>query len=90
MIFILTFSLATACFWEILEYGTDKLLLKNTQRIETGVNDTMKDIIISLLGNLLFLVTFWYEYKSNCNLLIKRSKELWSNGRSNNKYIKQK
>lgn len=90
LLFILTFSLATACFWEILEYATDKVLLKNTQRVETGVNDTMKDIIISLLGNLLFLVTFWYEYQNNCKLLIKRSKELWSNGKSNNRYIKQK
>lgn len=63
IVFIFVFSLATSGFWEICEFTVDNVLGSDTQRAATGVFDTMKDIIVALLGNILFLVWYYYETK---------------------------
>lgn len=40
------------------------------QRVATGVNDTMKDMISALAGTILFNMWFYYEYANNHKLLI--------------------
>ena len=48
----------------------DNLFNGDMQRKATGVYDTMKDIIITLFGNVLFILSFIFEYK-NKKLLIR-------------------
>ena len=64
--FIFILSLASSCIWEISEFIIDNLFNMDMQRKLTGVNDTMKDVIVTLLGNILFILC----YKNN--LLIKQ------------------
>ena len=64
-------SLAVAALWEIFEFSADNLLGGDAQKvIETGVTDTMKDIICALLGSLLVSVCYAYEYVNNKKLII--------------------
>lgn len=62
ILFIISFVLAVAAFWEIFEFTSDSLLGLDAQRVlETGVTDTMKDIILAFLGGNLFLTIFMYS-----------------------------
>ncbi len=72
IIYIISITLMVACLWEIFEFTADNLLGGDAQRvIETGVTDTMKDIICAFLGSILFSICYLYEYIQNKNLLIK-------------------
>lgn len=66
--FSLSFSLAIAAIWEIIEYGINFILHNDPQKVlETGVGDTMQDIIACLLGSLLvvaFLIRFYKTGKA--------------------------
>ena len=72
VLFIFVFSLATSGLWEIFEFTIDNLLGEDMQRRATGVYDTMKDIIVTLFGNVLFILSFCYEYKEKKEILIKK------------------
>lgn len=63
IIFIILFSLASSCLWEVIEYLIDTIFKSDMQRRLTGVYDTMKDIIVAILGNILFVIWYFYEYK---------------------------
>ena len=69
-LFIFIFSLATSGLWEIFEFMVDNIFNADMQRSATGVYDTMKDIIITLFGNILFILSYIFEYK-NKKLLIR-------------------
>lgn len=57
VMFLICFTLAVAACWEIFEFTSDSLLGLDAQRvIETGVTDTMKDIICALLGSIIFIL----------------------------------
>lgn len=74
IIFIISFTLMIASFWEFLEYGADTFLNMNVQHsIETGVSDTMDDMLIANLGS--FIVSFIYlvECKFLNNGFIKKT-----------------
>ena len=54
-IFILSFSIAVAGIWEIAEFSMDRFTGSNLQHwLDTGVIDTMEDIICGTLGGLVF------------------------------------
>lgn len=73
VIFIIAITLMVASLWEVFEFSADNLLGGDAQKvIETGVTDTMKDIICALLGSLLFSICYLYEYINNKSLLIKK------------------
>lgn len=72
IIFIFIFSLASSAFWEICEFTTDHVVGSDTQRAATGVFDTMKDIIVGLIGNIVFLLWYGYEHIGNHELGIKK------------------
>ena len=40
--------------------------------VQTGVADTMGDIIVAFLGSILVSIGYQYEYKYNYDFLIKR------------------
>lgn len=62
ILFSIAFTLMLASLWEIFEFFTDTIFSKDTQRvIETGVKDTIKDMVCTLLGCSLFLVVYIYD-----------------------------
>ncbi|CCY27334.1 MAG: hypothetical protein KIC82_05265 [Acholeplasma sp.] len=69
-LFIASIYFLTAGIWEIFEFNFDNIFNGNMQRRETGVFDTMNDIINGFIGNLLFILLYIFEYKLNIKLLI--------------------
>lgn len=56
-VFIFSFSLAVAGLWEICEYAMSLVTGMDPQRVATtGVGDSMQDMIVCMLGTILFLV----------------------------------
>lgn len=76
-LFILGFSTLLAFGWESLEWVSDAWTGKDGQHVmDTGVTDTMKDIIVAIVGS--FLTTFFYvrEEKKRKGILYKYKKEV--------------
>ncbi len=67
--FSVCFSITVAAVWEIYEYILNLLLHTDPQRaLTTGVNDTMLDIIVCLIGSLAaiyFLRRFFIQKRPN-------------------------
>ena len=71
VIFILSFVLMIAVFWEFFEYFNDNIFGKDAQNVlTTGVDDTMKDMVAAFLGSILFSIMYVYEEKSGNNTII--------------------
>lgn len=69
-IFMISFTLMIASLWEFLEFGTDNFLGMNVQHsLETGVRDTMEDMLVAFLGSIIVSITYLLEGK---NGFIKR------------------
>lgn len=61
-IFMISFTLMIASLWEFLEFGTDNLLGMNVQHsVETGVRDTMEDMLVAFLGSIIVAITYLVE-----------------------------
>lgn len=59
ILFAIAISLSSACIWEIFEFSADTLFGMNLQHnIDTGVIDTMEDIIACTLGAFLSGITY--------------------------------
>ena len=57
VIFCLSFAIAIAGIWEIAEFSIDKITNSNLQHnLETGVVDTMEDMICGSLGAIIYLI----------------------------------
>lgn len=66
--FIICFSLAIAGIWEICEFSADSLVGSDTQFVkETGVSDTMEDMIIAFVGSILTAIYFYIKRKKSIN-----------------------
>lgn len=64
--FSVSFSLSVAVIWEIYEYFIDFLLHTDPQRVlTTGINDTMIDMIVCLIGALIMWLSIYLYYKKN-------------------------
>lgn len=64
VVFILAFSSLIAMLWEFGEFSFDNLLGLNVQHsIETGVKDTMEDMLIAFLGSI--IISTLYISKKN-------------------------
>lgn len=73
ILFIISFVLMIASFWEFFEYFSDILFKQDAQNVlTTGIHDTMKDMIAAFLGSILFSVMCVYEEKSGNNMLINK------------------
>lgn len=66
-IFILVFTISIAAGWEYFEFICDKLFHGDAQWVvETGVNDTMTDMLIATLAGLLSSIYYlYYLHKKN-------------------------
>ena len=61
--FCISVVMFIASIWELFEFGVDSLLGMNLQHsIDTGVRDTMFDILVAFIGGLIFSVSY-YVYK---------------------------
>ncbi len=64
--FSVSFSLSIAVIWEIYEYVIDKILHTDPQRVlTTGINDTMIDMIVCLIGSLIMWWAIYLFYKKD-------------------------
>lgn len=64
VIFIISFTLMIASLWEFLEYGADTFLKMNVQHsIETGVSDTLEDMLVAFLGSIIVSILYIIESK---------------------------
>ncbi len=70
--YILGIVFLVAGLWEFFEYGSDVLTGSNLQHaIETGVHDTMDDMLVAFVGSILFAVCYSYEVLKNKEYLIR-------------------
>lgn len=60
--FIMGISFMIAGLWEDFEFITDKIFGADAQKVlTTGVDDTMKDMIVATLGALIFCINFYFR-----------------------------
>ena len=63
ILFIISFSSLCAVSWEIFEYICNILVGGDAQRVAlTGVDDTMIDMIVAIIGSLIFAL-YYYNSK---------------------------
>ncbi len=64
ILFIVAFSAMCAFFWETFEFVCNILFGGDAQRVvETGVNDTMLDMIVAFIGASLFSICYYVKEK---------------------------
>ncbi len=65
-IFAFTLTMTTGIVWEIYEFSIDQFFGMNTQHaIDTGVFDTMKDVVCNTIGALASSFIFYKALKTN-------------------------
>lgn len=70
--FAFCFSMTGGVVWEIYEFAMDQFLGTNMQRLETGVVDTMQDLIINTIGAIIASVAGYFYVKKGENILLNR------------------
>lgn len=72
-IFMISFTLMIASFWEFMEFGADLVMKTDVQHsLDTGVADTMQDMLIAFLGSLIVAFSYLIENKVSKNGFIKK------------------
>lgn len=72
ILYIICFTLTIAVTWEFFEFFSDKLLGGDSQWvIKTGVDDTMTDMLIALVGGIIFSIYIFIRMKLNSNKLVR-------------------
>ena len=73
IIFIICITLTVAVSWEFFEFINDNIFNKDAQKvITTGVNDTMLDMLMALIGSIIFCIFYIFENKTRKNLIITK------------------
>ncbi|MDD2519105.1 MAG: hypothetical protein PHG18_04390, partial [Bacilli bacterium] len=73
ILFIIATTFMVAGLWEIFEYSADKVFSGDAQRvIETGINDTMQDIIAAFFGSISFCILYAYEKIAKVEFVISK------------------
>jgi hypothetical protein len=62
--FAVTFAVFLGVLWEIFEFIVDRFTTANMQSQETGVVDTMQDLIVELLGACVVAAMAWGYMKT--------------------------
>lgn len=64
ILFMISFSALIAVIWEVFEYILNFILHNDPQKVlTTGVNDTMLDMIVCLVGAVLFVFPVYRYYR---------------------------
>lgn len=62
ILFSISFAALIALLWEIYEFTQDQITGSNLQHVlETGVTDTMTDMIVALIGSSLYCLYYWFK-----------------------------
>jgi len=64
-LFSFSFALAMGAVWEIFEFSMDASIGFNMQRTDTGVFDTMSDLIVDTLGALFVCIAGYFYLKKD-------------------------
>lgn len=73
ILFLIALSFMVAGLWEMFEFTNDRIFGKDAQKvIETGVTDTMKDMIVAVLGSGLCAITYYYEILNNKKIIFRQ------------------
>lgn len=73
ILFILGFTALVAVSWEIFEFACDKIFKKDAQYVQkTGVDDTMTDMIVALIGAILYDILYWIQIKKEKGMIMKK------------------
>ena len=65
ILFIIAFSALCAFAWETFEFVCNLLVGGDAQRVaETGVTDTMLDMIVAFIGAVLFSIGYYVKRKN--------------------------
>ncbi len=68
VLFAIMFTLSIAVLWECCEFSIDLIFQTDTQKVvETGVTDTMKDMICAFLGSILFAISYLWAFSNSHN-----------------------
>lgn len=70
IIFSISISLGTSVIWEFLEFFADNITFGNNQRLETGITDTMLDLIFTFASTNIISIFYYIEYKFKKKWLI--------------------
>lgn len=78
ILFVLGVTALIAVSWETFEFVCDKIFKKNAQHaLETGVDDTMTDMIVALIGAILYNIAYFiYKKKEKGKIMKKYTKEV--------------
>lgn len=72
-LFIISFTLMIASIWEFIEYGADTFFGMNVQHsVETGVADTMEDMLVAFAGSVIVAISYLIEDKVSKNGFLKK------------------
>lgn len=77
IIFIFGIVFTIAGCWELIEFAIDQVIGSNMQHsIDTGVSDTMFDILSALVGSLIFNIAYYLEAKKRQGFIFKIQNKL--------------
>lgn len=72
-LFMLCFTLAAACFWEFLEFGSFVFFGMDVQHhLTTGVFDTMEDMLVAFAGGIVVIVSYLLESRVSKSGFVKK------------------
>ncbi len=72
-LFIISMSTLVAVSWETFEFVCDKIFSADAQNVlTTGVNDTMIDMLVALLGSMIYGFMLMFEKLYNLNGIISK------------------
>lgn len=58
IIFGITLTMSLGTLWELIEFDIDQIFKTNMQSIETGLQDTMKDISIATMTSIIIAIIY--------------------------------
>lgn len=75
--YIILFSVAIGGIWEFFEFFCDAITGGDTQHVlDSGVDDTMGDMLVATLASILFSLYYLYSYKWAKTNHVKKLEEL--------------
>ena len=89
-VFAVTFAISLGVVWEIFEFAVDRISPEtNMQSVETGVVDTMQDLIVDTLGAVVVAAMAWIYLRTGrysfiadgVGKFVRRNPQLFNHGR---------
>lgn len=73
VLFMICFTLMVASLWEFSEFAADLIMKTDVQHvIDTGVADTMEDMLIAFVGSIIVSISYLVENKVSKNGFLRK------------------